>query len=202
MPLTGRGVYSRKRLVENAKTFDMKSLRKWGFFEKGAGISWTSSWTSNGEPWGEVNYWREDCHGMPLFLWFSYNVKKDGEEWHPVKYPVVIESTRCHFGGLRHWFVCPLAVDGRPCKRRCRCLYMHDSGYFGCRECLRLTYYSRRKHRDKFWEAFGKHRDFLEEMGKKFDPPRGRKAKERRRRRIAAADWGMEHGLDGLPLLW
>jgi len=48
------------------------------------------------------------------------------------------------------------------------------SDYFGCRECHRLTYESRRMHRDSCYERYLKHNDLLERM-KKFKKPRGEK---------------------------
>lgn len=156
---------------------------------------WTSSWTSRGEPSGAVNYWREDDQGEPLFLWFSYNVQKDGGDWRPVKYPVGIVSTRCHFGGLRHWFICPLSDDGRACGRRCRLLYLAGSAErFGCRDCQRLTYESRRNHRNKFWEVCDKHDDYVERAHLKYKPARGRKARERRARLLAIAERAASYG--------
>lgn len=194
MPLTGRAVRCRKALAESAKAIDMTFLRKKGFFTVAAGSNWTSSWTSRGEPSGTVSYWREDYLGEPIFLWFSYNVRKDGEEWRPVKYGIEIDSTQCQFGGQRYWFVCPLVVNGVACGRRCRALYLGGSDYFGCRECQRLTYESRRKHRDKFWELWGKHDAYMERTNTKYKPPRGRKAKGRRRRLSANAQQAMRYG--------
>ena len=77
---------------------------------------------------------------MPLGLAFRYNAQQKDSAWHSVNYNVPIMQTRCHFGGVRHWFVCPLVVNGRPCGRVCRCLYLAGMAeYFGCRECHRLT---------------------------------------------------------------
>ena len=195
MPLTGRAVRCRKGLAEDAKAIDVAVLRAKGFFKLGVEMRWTSSWTSRGEPAGAVNYWREDDHGEPLFLWFSYNVQKDGGDWRPVKYPVGIASTRCHFGGLRHWFICPLTVNGRACGRRCRFLYLAGSAEcFGCRECQRLTYESRRSHRDRFWEVYHKHEDYVERAYLKYKPSRGKKAKERRARMLAIAEQRASYG--------
>ena len=195
MPLTGRAVRCRKGLAEDAKAVDVAVLRAKGFFKLGAEMVWTSSWTSRGEPAGAVNFWREDAHGEPVFLWFSYNVQKDGGEWRPLKYPVGIVSTRCHFGGLRHWFICPLSVDGRACGRRCRFLYLAGSAErFGCRDCQRLTYESRRNHRNMFWEVYHKHDDYVERAYRKYKRARGRKAKERRARLLAIAERGASYG--------
>ena len=202
MPHTGRAVHSRKWSVEEGRAIDVALLRAKGFFGREAGIVWTSSWTYSGKPWGEVSYRREDYAGKPFLLWFKYNVQKDGGEWRPVNYCVEIESTRCHFGGLRHWFICPILVDGRSCGRRCRCLYLAGNAeYFGCRECLRLSYQSRRLHRKSSWEEGGKQSVYLERAHQKFKNPRGRKAKARRARLLATANremWYWDALLDRL----
>ena len=185
MPLTGRAVHSRKWPVEEARAIDIASLREKGFFDLEVGLVWTSSWMRWDKPWGEVSYRREDYLGEPFLLWFTYNVQKDGGEWRPVNYWVAIESTQCHFGGVRHWFICPILVNGRACGRRFRCLYLAgNADYFGCRECLRLTYQSRRLHRKNSWETGGKQSVCVERAHGKFKKPRGRKAKARRARRL------------------
>jgi hypothetical protein len=72
-------------------------------------------------------------------------------------YPVELTSTPCHFGGSRLWFLCPLVAGEGACRRRCRTLFPpYGAGHFGCRECLRLTYASRQRHRDLWHEAVGR----------------------------------------------
>jgi hypothetical protein len=56
-------------------------------------------------------------------------------------YSVRLVSTPCHLGGVRWWFTCPLAADGRVCGRRVRKLYLRGT-HFGCRRCHGLTYRS------------------------------------------------------------
>lgn len=54
-----------------------------------------------------------------------------------------MESTPTQFGGKRWWLVCPLSLDGVPCRRRVSALYRPPgASYFGCRTCYRLTYKS------------------------------------------------------------
>ena len=67
-----------------------------------------------------------------------YRVGQPGED---LDYPVRLVTTRCHLGGARWWFVCPLARDGAVCGRRVRKLYLRHR-YFGCRHCHDLTYKS------------------------------------------------------------
>ena len=68
-------------------------------------------------------------------------------------------------------------------------LYLAGSAErFGCRECQRLTYESRRNHRNKFWEVYHKHEDYVERAYRKYKRARGRKAKERRARLLSIAE--------------
>ena len=60
-----------------------------------------------------------------------------------VDLPIWIEWIPQHFGGVRWWFRCPLAVNKTPCGRRAGKLYLPPGGrYFGCRRCHNLTYTS------------------------------------------------------------
>jgi len=63
-----------------------------------------------------------------------------------LSYRVYFSSTECNYGGTRLWFVCPLAVMGIRCGRRCRILYL-DNGLFGCRFCHNLSYRSQNINR-------------------------------------------------------
>jgi hypothetical protein len=49
---------------------------------------------------------------------------------------------------LKHfYFICPLVVNGRACRRRVAKLYLPPGGeYFGCRHCYNLTYESCKEH--------------------------------------------------------
>lgn len=58
-------------------------------------------------------------------------------------YRVELTATPCNYGGVRLWFVCPLYIAGRACRRRVGRLYLPPGGrYFGCRHCYNLTYVS------------------------------------------------------------
>lgn len=56
---------------------------------------------------------------------------RDGYE----DYTVRLTRTKCHFGGYRHWFICP----NDSCKRRVAVLYGLGSRFI-CRTCLGLIY--------------------------------------------------------------
>lgn len=202
MPQTGRAVSFPKLLACEARRIDIGDLSHRGFFDLPAGISFSFAWNCRGKPSGDIRLSRVDGSGQPAGVSFFYKVRpRQSNEWRALEYIAPLTSTPCHFGGSRYWFVCPLVVNGRACERRCRILYLAGrADYFGCRECLRLTYQSRRNHRENFWETFGRHREFVENVQKRMKPPRGRKAKERRQRRLAIATFGMKYGLDALPV--
>jgi hypothetical protein len=55
----------------------------------------------------------------------------------PIRLPVRMVTTRCHRGGRRWWFLCPLPkASGVWCVRRVPKLHVRD-GHFGCRHCPR-----------------------------------------------------------------
>ena len=53
-------------------------------------------------------------------------------------YRVWLEATPCNFGGVRHWWRCPVVG----CGRRCAVLYLRR--VLTCRQCARLTYQTHR----------------------------------------------------------
>jgi hypothetical protein len=58
-------------------------------------------------------------------------------------YLVRLTTTRSPAGGVRWWFLCPVAKNGKLCYRRVAKLYLPpDDSYFGCRHCHKLTYQS------------------------------------------------------------
>lgn len=61
--------------------------------------------------------------------------------WNPEIFSIIrLDSTPCHFGRERDWFLCP----GIGCGRRVAVLYLRD-GEFACRHCCRLAYQSQRE---------------------------------------------------------
>jgi hypothetical protein len=150
-----------KPTVEDCLALDVKSLSRIGAFcwqldaDKTRSLAWTSSRT--GEEVGSIGYrvqpldvtWAGSAppsgRGFrPILekavLWLSYRWR-DSED---LDYPVSIESTRPHFGGLRYWLRCPILIDGKmPCWRRVGKLHLpHGVQRFGCRYCHGLTYES------------------------------------------------------------
>lgn len=75
---------------------------------------------------------------------------------------LLIEDAPTNFGGLRIYFRCPVHIDRIFCGRRVRKLYLDPLGkFFGCRQCLSLTYLScmRSNYRNK--QHIGRYRSLV-----------------------------------------
>jgi hypothetical protein len=92
-------------------------------------------------------------------------------EWIPITDTLYLDSTHCHLGGDRHWFLCP------DCQERKAILYLIDSK-FSCRKCHNLTYQSqnetvddrRRRKARKIISKFGASNSLLETI---LEKPKG-----------------------------
>lgn len=157
--LVGRAVKSRKARVDEVKRFEIKPLMEVGVLRKKdtnfKGCGWRSGGKLTGSICYQIDYDKDD---NPEFIRFSYEIKKNGtEEKQRFDYYVRLVATDCNFGGKRWWFICPLIKNGVACGRRCSILYLPGNyKYFGCRNCYELTYESRQRHREDFYEHFEK----------------------------------------------
>lgn len=57
-----------------------------------------------------------------------------------LNYQIRVQTTSCHYGGVRYWFSCP----STGCNRRVAVLYRNGK-YFACRGCYQLVYRSQRE---------------------------------------------------------
>jgi hypothetical protein len=82
-------------------------------------------------------------------LALSYKVPGRWGPEYRVEEAVGLRTTRPNYGGVRWWFSCPRAIDGKGCGRRVGKLYRAPGRRrFACRRCLDLTYEScQRSHR-------------------------------------------------------
>ena len=135
---------SKKNTVEDCLSLDANEWMREGVLKPGAARSGSWRWTSGDGKFFSVHYEADtrDSDGGSVRLWYSWTVVPMGQE-DSADYRVALTSTRPHYGGLRWWFLCPLAVSGRPCRRRVGKLHLPPgAGYFGCRNCHGLTYTS------------------------------------------------------------
>ncbi len=130
----GSGHYCRtgtKTTIEETKRIDVRFMHRQGMLKPG--YQGSLSWTSRGEPSGNINY---ICHQESLFLDYRYRV--NGGDWQPVQQQISIVTTPCNYGGGRKWFLCP------SCSRRVAIL-CSGGKLFLCRHCYRLPYNSQQQ---------------------------------------------------------
>jgi hypothetical protein len=130
----------RKTTVEECWTLDANRWMREGILgaevQRSGSRTWRDSVTK--EARASIGYEvRTDRDGTG-WLRLRYTLTRTREE---VNCRIALATTRPHLGGLRWWFICPLAVNGRVCRRRSGKLYL-GGRYFGCRVCHKLTYRS------------------------------------------------------------
>jgi hypothetical protein len=136
----------RKVMVEECLVLDVAELARDGVIGCPGNSVSTLEWEypSAEESVISVGYAIELAEdGRPVFR-LRYSVRRNGSQQY-VDLPILLQTTRPHFGGVCWWFTCPLESAGQPCNRRIRKLYLPPrSDSFGCRACHGLTYQSSR----------------------------------------------------------
>ena len=118
--------------TDDYRSLDIRWLKREGLLEPG--ISRRITWSSGGEVTGLISILSEPGHVI-----LDYRHRYRGGEWQPQLYPVHLDTTPCHMGGERLWFLCP----ARGCSRRVAILY--GGAIFACRQCHQLIYPSQRE---------------------------------------------------------
>lgn len=97
----------------------------------------TLTWTGDdGEPAGTIATIMSREHRC---LTLTYSTRRHGEpDWTPRTERVRLDTTACHYGGERWWFLCP------QCHTR-RAVLFSAGGVFACRTCHDLAYSSTRE---------------------------------------------------------
>ncbi len=198
MSTGGRGVVTRKTRVDEVRSIDILDLQRKKVFSSNPGLLWSTSWSRNGEVIASVSFQVEAEGDSPTRMRFMYTITDNSSGAKKnFNYALRLVSTPCHYGGQRWWFLCPLVVNGQYCNRTCRILYMPPgSGYFGCRECYGLTYESRQRHREKFYEQFAKPYLVVEAAQQKLARTRSWQKKEKIWRRLATAEASIKQYAD------
>jgi hypothetical protein len=95
---------------------------------------------------GKTVSFRVELRGGEPGVCLTYRPEGEGGG-SPRDYFVRLVTTSPPVGGVRWWFVCPLVVNGTPCRKRVSKLYLPPgSDFFGCRTCYGLTYRSAQEH--------------------------------------------------------
>lgn len=152
---------NRKTTVEECLSLDANRWAREGALQAGTRQSGTWRWTYRSGGSFEVNYTVDTLPGSPrpsVRLWYNWAWQSSGREG-SADSTVPLTTTRPRFGGLRWWFLCPLAANGQPCNRRVAKLHLPPPAwYFGCRHCHRLTYTSCQKSHqfDSAWRRLAR----------------------------------------------
>ncbi len=131
--------FQKKGLVEDHLLLDMADLTP---YEARIGKAESVSWTGTKSEIATIA-----CRDSLRVLYKSTCTITGEKVKH--SYSIRVERTPCHYGGVRHWFLCPR------CGRRARILYLANGArpadcVFGCRICLGLTYHKRQTGRFMF----------------------------------------------------
>lgn len=128
--------------VDDALSFDIKTLKRLGFLPpQGQWGSMTWRRQSDDESIASITVCSTQMVDSSATLRLQYETtdSKTGEE-QQLDYPVTLETTTPHFGGLRYWMACP------KCYRLVAALYLpRNESRFACRVCYHLVYESQRQ---------------------------------------------------------
>ncbi len=145
----GRYYWDKKDTVEDCRSLSISFLKKQGYFSEPCCMSGRIFWTNSyGEETGSVGIVISTLEGEN-YVRFHYTVtdRNSGEKT-DYDYKVQLTTSRCNYGGMRYWFICPLSKNGVYCGRRVGKLYLAPgANYFGCRHCYDLSYESRNEPR-------------------------------------------------------
>ena len=120
-----RPVTSTTSRTDDFHVVDLAKFRRQG--GRHVGSSGTLTWRHRGEMRASIGY-RLESRGLRLMY---RTTLRSGAVW-DVNEVIPIVTTAQHFGGVRHWFLCP------SCTRRCRLLY--GGTYLRCRLCVGAYY--------------------------------------------------------------
>lgn len=145
----GRSPWSDRRMVEECKSIGTPWLNRHGYFcgFKTGGIEWNNAFGEVISSIGiQVSVDEEYQEGKYVRFFYTQTSGFTGEKTE-LDYKVQLVTTPCNFGGVRYWFICPLVVGGKPCRRRVAKIYLPPGRkYFGCRYCHSLTYQCQKEH--------------------------------------------------------
>jgi hypothetical protein len=133
---------SKKTVAEACLSLDANRWMREGILRAGIQRSGSVQWSYRDGRQCSISFAVVTLERSSPLVHLSYKRTQNGtEETETLDYGVRLVTTRPRFGGLRWWFVCPLAINGRTCNRRVGKLYLPPRGrYFGCRHCYDLTY--------------------------------------------------------------
>lgn len=128
----GSGRKLGKQTTDEMWRLDVRCLARSGYLKPGKAFGW--HWRSNGETVASIHLEMEVGQ-----VWLRYGQRERGGEWENMRYPVKLDMTACHMGGVRVWWRCPVAGCGR------RVAVLYGGRMYACRHCHRLAYRCQRE---------------------------------------------------------
>lgn len=118
--------------TEDYCTLDVRWLRRKGVL--GSKGNHRIIWSRGDEVRNAIGV--QSKHGR---LILNYRVRESDGQSQARSYPVNLDTTPCHIGGSRQWFLCPAIGCGR------RVAILYGGVFFACRDCHGLVYPSQRE---------------------------------------------------------
>lgn len=149
----GRYYWDSKSTVEDSTRLSIFKLKEFGLLRgwSATTLTWTRRLSGRQSSIGIV----VDTEALYAKVNYTITGRNTGEKT-DYDYRITLATTRCHFGGVRYWFICPLSRNGVYCGRRVGTLYKAPgAAYFGCRHCYNLSYESRNETRSGMFGAYG-----------------------------------------------
>ncbi|MEP4981587.1 hypothetical protein [Ascidiaceihabitans sp.] len=135
----GSGRTGYKQKAEHCRSLDVNRLHRDGCLQAGKQGHWI--WSRDGEEIARIGYKAERGRFV-----LDCKVRLNGGDWEPIKQPIPLTYTDCHYGNQRPYFRCPGVVNGRHCGRRVGKLFSGGC-YFLCRHCYNVNYASQSETR-------------------------------------------------------
>ena len=166
----GRWPWSNRNTVEECLSLDTAWLNRNGYFSgyRSGSIQWKDSAGDVSSSIGIVVSVDAESN-LDSYVQFNYTVSNNfnGEKKNK-DYKIHLDATRCNFGGVRYWFVCPLSVEDQYCGKRVGKIYLPPGGdYFGCRYCYDLTYRCQKEHDSRLDRLLNNPAEFLAQLESK-----------------------------------
>jgi hypothetical protein len=129
----GRPISGARWTCESCRSLDIRQLHRRNLLRAGLRFGW--EWRHEAGRAADIQIRTEDDAIVLVYRVRSYNVS----EWKDVEQRVHLTWTKCHLGGRRPWFRCPVRSNGTNCEKRVAKLYL-GGDLFACRQCWRLAY--------------------------------------------------------------
>ena len=131
-----------KQEAEHSNTLNIFWLKKRGYLdggERSGSIRWTYG---NGRRKGSIGITviTSRDNGNSIRLRYAQTSRETNVK-ESMDYRVELATTRCNYGSVRYWFICPLTRNEQYCGKRVGVLYGAGK-YFGCRSCGDIAYAS------------------------------------------------------------